>query len=147
MYLTCCPDAFVLRSLQYGLYSSFMGCLAYLFVGSAKDVTLGPTAIMSLMVNRVADPSTYGVNYAVTLSLICGVVQLLMSMFRLGKHSYVICMYRETLHYTVHSILWDIQSTSLITTADITTMGSMYVRWPSPFSGASYPILGRYNPL
>eukprot|EP00117_Sycon_ciliatum_P018229 scpid38172/ scgid16926/ Sodium-independent sulfate anion transporter; Solute carrier family 26 member 11 len=69
---------------EYGLYSSFMGCLAYLFVGSAKDVTLGPTAIMSLMVNRVADPSTYGVNYAVTLSLICGVVQLLMSMFRLG---------------------------------------------------------------
>ena len=35
---------------QYGLYSAFMGCFVYVFFGTAKDITFGPTAIMSLMV-------------------------------------------------------------------------------------------------
>lgn len=35
---------------QYGLYSSFMGCFVYAIFGSAKDITIGPTAIMSLMI-------------------------------------------------------------------------------------------------
>ena len=66
-----------------------MGCIAYTFVGSAKDVTLGPTAIMSLMVNSVANPSKYGANYAVALTLVCGCIQLIMSMFRLGESARV----------------------------------------------------------
>lgn len=35
---------------EYGLYSSFMGPFLYVVFGTAKDVTLGPTAIMSLLV-------------------------------------------------------------------------------------------------
>lgn len=35
--------------LQYGLYSSFMGCFVYLVFGSCKDITVGPTAIMALL--------------------------------------------------------------------------------------------------
>lgn len=35
---------------QYGLYSSFMGCFVYAIFGSCKDITIGPTAIMSLMI-------------------------------------------------------------------------------------------------
>ncbi|XP_029680244.1 sodium-independent sulfate anion transporter-like isoform X1 [Formica exsecta] len=37
---------------QYGLYSSFMGCFVYLVFGSSKDVTVGPTAIMALLVQK-----------------------------------------------------------------------------------------------
>lgn len=37
---------------QYGLYSAFMGCFVYIFFGTAKDITFGPTAIMSLMVGQ-----------------------------------------------------------------------------------------------
>ena len=37
---------------QYGLYSAFMGCFVYVFFGTAKDITFGPTAIMSLMVGQ-----------------------------------------------------------------------------------------------
>ena len=46
--------------LQYGLYSAFAGCIVYTVFGSCKDITIGPTALMSLMtyqqvVNRNAD--------------------------------------------------------------------------------------------
>ncbi|KAI8500958.1 hypothetical protein Bbelb_210530 [Branchiostoma belcheri] len=67
--------------LQYGLYSSFMGCLVYFFLGSSKDITLGPTAIMSLMVASYAEGDT---TYAVALTLLCGCIQLGMGIFRLG---------------------------------------------------------------
>eukprot|EP00058_Branchiostoma_floridae_P021648 XP_002607138.1 hypothetical protein BRAFLDRAFT_68068 [Branchiostoma floridae] len=67
--------------LQYGLYSSFMGCLVYFFLGSSKDITLGPTAIMSLMVASYAEGDT---TYAVALTLLCGCIQLGMGIFQLG---------------------------------------------------------------
>lgn len=34
----------------YGLYSSFMGAFMYAIFGTAKDVSVGPTALMSLIV-------------------------------------------------------------------------------------------------
>jgi hypothetical protein len=37
-------------SNYYGLYSSFMGVIVYCFMGSSRDITLGPTALMSLIV-------------------------------------------------------------------------------------------------
>ena len=67
--------------LQYGLYSAFMGCFVYCLFGCSKDVTLGPTAIMSLMVEHFAK----GVPLlAVALTLYCGIVQLFLGTFRLG---------------------------------------------------------------
>lgn len=67
--------------LQYGLYSAYMGCFVYCVFGGSKDVTLGPTAIMSLMVSRHArgEPS-----YAIALTFYCGIVQLFMGLLRLG---------------------------------------------------------------
>ncbi|XP_040438111.1 sodium-independent sulfate anion transporter isoform X1 [Falco naumanni] len=66
---------------QYGLYSSFMGCFVYCFLGTAKDVTLGPTAIMSLLVSSYAfhEPA-----YAVLLAFLSGCIQLAMGFLRLG---------------------------------------------------------------
>ncbi|NXI60909.1 S2611 protein, partial [Anseranas semipalmata] len=67
--------------LQYGLYSSFVGCFVYCFLGTAKDVTLGPTAIMSLLVSSYAfhDPV-----YAVLLAFLAGCIQLAMGLLHLG---------------------------------------------------------------
>nr|CAI5829139.1 unnamed protein product [Callosobruchus analis] len=35
---------------HYGLYSGFMGCFMYFILGSTKDINIGPTAIMALMI-------------------------------------------------------------------------------------------------
>uniref|UniRef100_A0A8C4XKT5 Solute carrier family 26 member 11 n=1 Tax=Falco tinnunculus TaxID=100819 RepID=A0A8C4XKT5_FALTI len=66
---------------QYGLYASFMGCFVYCFLGTAKDVTLGPTAIMSLLVSSYAfhEPA-----YAILLAFLSGCIQLAMGFLRLG---------------------------------------------------------------
>lgn len=37
---------------RYGLYSSYVGVIVYMFFGTSKDVTLGPTAIMSKIVSE-----------------------------------------------------------------------------------------------
>ncbi|XP_043924013.1 sodium-independent sulfate anion transporter [Protopterus annectens] len=67
--------------VQYGLYSSFMGCFVYCLLGTSKDVTLGPTAIMSLLVYYYAfqDPV-----YAVLLTFLSGCIQLAMGILQLG---------------------------------------------------------------
>ena len=43
--------------VQYGLYSGFVGGFVYLLFGTAKDITLGPTAIMSLFVAQYCNGS------------------------------------------------------------------------------------------
>ncbi|KAK6171323.1 hypothetical protein SNE40_019537 [Patella caerulea] len=70
---------------QYGLYSSFMGCFVYCFLGTSKDITLGPTAIMSLMTGTFAiSPVPNDATYAIVLTLMCGIIQLVMGLLNLG---------------------------------------------------------------
>lgn len=83
----CIPRAYhwnltVFVFFQYGLYSAFAGCLVYCLFGSCKDITIGPTALMSLMtyqqvVGRNAD-------FAVLLCFLTGIIQWLMGFFHLG---------------------------------------------------------------
>ncbi|GBP82785.1 Sodium-independent sulfate anion transporter [Eumeta japonica] len=71
-----------LRDLEYGLYSSFMGCFVYIVLGSCKEITLGPTALMALMVyQQIQGRNT---DYAVLLCFLTGLVQLLMGVLHLG---------------------------------------------------------------
>ncbi|NWT74109.1 S2611 protein, partial [Prunella himalayana] len=84
--LTAVPQALAYAELaglplQYGLYSSFMGCFVYCLLGTAKDVTLGPTAIMSLL---VASYAFHQPAYAVLLAFLSGCIQLAMGLLRLG---------------------------------------------------------------
>ncbi|XP_039201867.1 sodium-independent sulfate anion transporter [Crotalus tigris] len=67
--------------MEYGLYSSFMGCFIYCLLGTSKDVTLGPTAIMSLLVSSYAfhEPAL-----AVLLAFLSGCIQLAMGLLHLG---------------------------------------------------------------
>jgi len=58
-----------------------MGCFGYIFLGSCKDVPLGPSAIVALLTYQVAKGSW---QKAALLSLLCGIVELLMGVFGLG---------------------------------------------------------------
>lgn len=79
-----------LRALHFqcGLYSAFMGCFMYTLFGTAKDITLGPTAVLSLM-TAAAFPKGASLNdrahYAVILSFLSGICQVFLSIFNLGK--------------------------------------------------------------
>uniref|UniRef100_A0A8C5KTK8 Sodium-independent sulfate anion transporter n=1 Tax=Jaculus jaculus TaxID=51337 RepID=A0A8C5KTK8_JACJA len=84
--LTVIPQALAYAEVaglppQYGLYSAFMGCFVYFFLGTSRDVTLGPTAIMSLLVSFYTfhEPA-----YAVLLAFLSGCIQLVMGLLRLG---------------------------------------------------------------
>lgn len=85
--LTVVPQALAYAEVaglpvQYGLYSAFMGGFVYCIFGTSKDITLGPTAIMSLLCSSYigGDPV-----FAVVLTLLCGVIQAGMALLRLGK--------------------------------------------------------------
>uniref|UniRef100_A0A034WU63 Sodium-independent sulfate anion transporter n=1 Tax=Bactrocera dorsalis TaxID=27457 RepID=A0A034WU63_BACDO len=83
--LTAIPQAIVYGTIagltpQYGLYSAFMGCFVYIFFGTCKDVTIGPTAIMSVMVQV----HTHNADYAILACFFTGVITLLMGVLNLG---------------------------------------------------------------
>ncbi|XP_052890352.1 sodium-independent sulfate anion transporter-like [Anopheles moucheti] len=67
---------------QYGLYSAFMGCFVYFLLGSCKDVTIGPTAIMSLMVQ--AHVGNKGVEFVILSAFVTGCMILLLGILNLG---------------------------------------------------------------
>lgn len=72
------------RLLQYGLYSSFIGCFIYTLFGSIKDITIGPTALMALMTYQQIN--NRNVDYAIFLCFLSGVVQLMMAILHLGRY-------------------------------------------------------------
>ncbi|KAL9693744.1 hypothetical protein quinque_013029 [Culex quinquefasciatus] len=67
---------------QYGLYSAFMGCFVYALFGSCKDVTIGPTAIMSLMVQ--VHVANLGPAFAILSAFLVGCVVLGLGLLNLG---------------------------------------------------------------
>ncbi|XP_044018506.1 sodium-independent sulfate anion transporter-like isoform X2 [Aphidius gifuensis] len=67
---------------SYGLYSSFMSSFIYIFFGSCKNITIGPTAIMSLMVEPLV--SKYGPEMAVLICFLKGCIIGLFGIFHLG---------------------------------------------------------------
>jgi MFS superfamily sulfate permease-like transporter len=74
---------------HYGLYASLMPPMIAAFFGSSRQLATGPVAMVSLMTAAALEPlATAGgeafVGYALLLSLMVGLFQLLMGMFRLG---------------------------------------------------------------
>ena len=66
-----------------------MGCFVYCIFGMSKDVTVGPTAIMSLLVADYGRPLSTGADlndptYAVLLAFFAGVIQIAMGILHLG---------------------------------------------------------------
>ena len=58
-----------------------MGCFMYFIFGSCKDITIGPTAIMSLMVQQYVSASA---DYAVLLSFLSGIIIFFLGIFNLS---------------------------------------------------------------
>lgn len=73
------------RFFQYGLYSGFMGCFVYFFLGSVKDITIGPTAIMALMTQKSVE--NFNSDFAVLLCFLSGCIILLFGILHLGNFS------------------------------------------------------------
>lgn len=70
-------------SSEYGLYSSFMGCFTYFLLGSAKDVNIGPTAIMALMVHDHVEKM--GPDMAVLICFLSGCIIFFLGILQLGQ--------------------------------------------------------------
>ena len=74
---------------HYGLYASLLPPVIAAFFGSSRQLATGPVAMGSLMTAAALEPlATAGseafIGYAVLLSLMVGLFQLAMGMFRLG---------------------------------------------------------------
>ncbi|CAN7942590.1 unnamed protein product, partial [Ixodes hexagonus] len=85
--LTVIPQGLALADLaklpiEYGLYTAFMGGFMYAIFGSCKDLTIGPTAIMSIMTAEYVRHG--GPTYAVILTFLSGIIQILMGVLNLG---------------------------------------------------------------
>ncbi|SPP76864.1 sodium-independent sulfate anion transporter isoform X1 [Drosophila guanche] len=88
--LTVLPQGLAYATLaglepQYGLYSAFVGGIVYALLGSCRQVTIGPTALLALMTSRHTGFGLgSGPAYAILLCLISGVVELGMAVLKLG---------------------------------------------------------------
>ena len=65
----------------YGLYSAYIGAWTYVLFGTSKDVTVGPTSIMSSLVASTANGD---IAYAICLSLVAGIYMLIMGLLEFG---------------------------------------------------------------
>ena len=73
---------------QYGLYAAFLPVLIGAIMGSSRQLSTGPVAVVSLLTAAalgeiVTDPSSYAV-YAALLALIVGLFQFSLGVLRLG---------------------------------------------------------------
>ncbi|CAO1390818.1 unnamed protein product [Diamesa tonsa] len=67
---------------QYGLYSAFMGSIVYVFFGTVKEVSIGTSSLMAILTLQftIGKP----IEYVILLTFLCGCVELLMGVFKLG---------------------------------------------------------------
>ncbi|KAJ3287313.1 hypothetical protein HK104_008661 [Borealophlyctis nickersoniae] len=79
--------------VEYGLYTAFAGLVVYAFFATAKDVTIGPTAVLSLFTSQLlvsANRDAAGKNiyppvvFAVALAFLAGIYEMFIGLFRLG---------------------------------------------------------------
>ncbi|CAG8544958.1 10080_t:CDS:2 [Cetraspora pellucida] len=76
--------------VEYGLYSSFVGVALYCFFATSKDITIGPTAVMSLLMGQTissilkTDTTYTNTTIAATFSLLTGLIALSLGLLRLG---------------------------------------------------------------
>ncbi|XP_031353795.1 sodium-independent sulfate anion transporter-like [Photinus pyralis] len=67
---------------QYGLYSGILDAIVYVIFGTCKDINIGPTAIMSLMVQPHV--KKMGPDMAVLITFLSGAIIFVFGLLRLG---------------------------------------------------------------
>lgn len=73
--------------MQYGLYTAFAGPFIYALLGSVKQITVGPTAVMALMTLEYTQKG--GAAYATVLAFLAGCIELLAGVLNLGNYLYI----------------------------------------------------------
>lgn len=68
--------------LQYGLFSGFMGCFMYFIFGTSKDLNIGPTSILSLMIHNYVE--YFGPDITGVITLLSGTVIFTLGILNLG---------------------------------------------------------------
>ncbi len=74
----------------YGLYAGIIPPIIYAFFGTSRQLSVGPTALASLLVvaglSEVVSPDNVDLYFAmaVTTALLAGIIQMLLGLFRLG---------------------------------------------------------------
>lgn len=77
-------------SVEFGLYSSFMGVLLYWFFATSKDITIGPVAVLSTVTGNVVTKALTKVHgvpadiIASSLAIIAGSIVCFLGLARLG---------------------------------------------------------------
>ncbi|XP_011866900.1 PREDICTED: sodium-independent sulfate anion transporter-like isoform X2 [Vollenhovia emeryi] len=84
--LTLIPQAIAYAGLaglepQYGLYSAFAGSFVYIFLGTCREVNIGPTALISLLTWTYASGIP---EYAALLCFLSGCITISLGILRLG---------------------------------------------------------------
>ncbi|CAF1120009.1 unnamed protein product [Didymodactylos carnosus] len=73
---------------EYGLYSSFVGLCIYCFFATSKDISIGPTAVMSLLIGQailsIGTHEYSAPQIASCLTLFSGLVTIAIGLLRLG---------------------------------------------------------------
>ncbi|XP_028754248.1 high affinity sulfate transporter 2-like isoform X1 [Neltuma alba] len=75
---------------QYGLYSSFVAPLIYAFMGSSRDIAIGPVAVVSLLLgtmltDQISDFESHDyLRLAFTATFFAGITQMALGFLRLG---------------------------------------------------------------
>lgn len=85
--LTVIPQSLAYANLAgvpavYGLYSAFMGSIVYVFFGTVKEVSIGPTSLMALIILQYTFQKP--IQYVIIMSFVCGILEFLMGVFKLG---------------------------------------------------------------
>ncbi len=73
----------------YGLYTCLVPLIIYAFLGSSKLLSIGPVAVTAILVmsgvSQIATPFTQEfINLVVFLGLLIGILQIIMSIFKMG---------------------------------------------------------------
>ncbi|KAL2342118.1 hypothetical protein Fmac_010058 [Flemingia macrophylla] len=75
---------------QYALYTSFVAPLVYAFMGSSRDIAIGPVAVVSLLLgtmlsNEISDYKSHEyLRLAFTATFFAGITQMALGVLRLG---------------------------------------------------------------
>jgi sodium-independent sulfate anion transporter 11 len=75
--------------VEYGLYTGFVGVMLYAAFGTSREISVGPTAVLSLMVGTVVHDVTSRSNFtpvevALALTFMSSLITLFLGIFRLG---------------------------------------------------------------
>ncbi|KAG0235324.1 hypothetical protein BGX31_004289 [Mortierella sp. GBA43] len=73
--------------VQHGLYSAYIGAIFYCFMGTSKDLTIGPTAVISLITGEMVVELANRLTPAQVAALSCfivGLMTMILGVLRLG---------------------------------------------------------------